>query len=152
MDKLDKSILSKLQENAKISNLELSEKVGLSPSACLRRVNQLQDSDIINGYHANLNLEKIGFSVLVLVNISLYGQSSSMLKEFENAVKKIPQILTCFLVAGESDYLLKIAAKDVNDFGRIHTEYLSSLPNVQKMESVFVLREITNRGLDIMKI
>ena len=148
MDKIDKSILSILQDNARIANVELAERVGLSPSACLRRVPQLESSGIIGGYNAALNLDALGHTVLVLVHISLQGQSSNMLSEFEDAVKQIPQVLACFLLAGENDYLLRVAARDVNDFGRIHSEYLSALPHVQRMESNFVLRQVANRGLD----
>ena len=97
MDKIDKSILSILQDNARIANVELAERVGLSPSACLRRVSQLESSGIIGGYNAALNLDALGHTVLVLVHISLQGQSSNMLSEFEDAVKQIPQVLACFL-------------------------------------------------------
>ena len=147
MDKIDRSILTILQENARIANVELADRVGLSPSACLRRVGQLEKSSIVRGYHADLSLEKLGHSVLVLVNITLDGQSANMLSEFETAVGNVPQVLACFLLAGESDYLLRVAARDVNDFGRIHTEFLSALPHVMRIESNFILREVTNRGL-----
>ena len=149
MDRLDKSILSILQENARISNVELSERISLSASACLRRVAQLEKDGLITGYHANLSLDKLGHSVLVLVHITLQGQSKEMLSDFEAAVGEIPQVLACFLLAGESDYLLRIAAKDVTDFGRIHSDYLAALPHVLRMESNFVLREVTNRGLSV---
>ena len=148
MDKIDKSILSILQDNARVANVELAERVGLSPSACLRRVAQLESSGIISSYNTNLNLEALGHSVLVLVHITLQGQSANMLSDFEEAVQKIPQVLACFLLAGENDYLLRVAARDVTDFGRIHSEYLSALPHVQRMESNFVLRQVANRGLD----
>jgi len=82
------------------------------------------------------------------VHITLQGQSANMLSDFEEAVQKIPQVLACFLLAGENDYLLRVAARDVTDFGRIHSEYLSALPHVQRMESNFVLRQVANRGLD----
>ena len=149
MDRLDESILSILQENARISNVELSDRIGLSASACLRRVAQLEKDGLITGYHANLSLEKLGHSVLVLVHITLQGQSKEMLSDFEAAVSEVPQILACFLLAGESDYLLRVAAKDVTDFGRIHSDYLAALLHVMRMESNFVLREVTNRGLSV---
>jgi len=148
MDRIDKMILSSLQENARISNIELAQDVGLSPSACLRRVSLLEKSGVIEGYHANLSLDKLGHSVVVLVNITLHGQSAEMMHEFEEAVQKVPQVLACFLVAGESDYLLRIAAQSVGDYGRIHTEMLSSLPHVLRMESNFVMRTVMNRGLN----
>ena len=101
MDRIDRMILSYLQENARISNIDLAQEVGLSPSACLRRVSLLEKSGVIQGYHADLSLEELGHSVLVLVHITLHGQSAEMMAEFEDAVQKVPQVLACFLVAGE---------------------------------------------------
>ncbi len=147
MDKIDRSILRGLQDNARISNVDLATRVGLSPSACLRRVSQLEKSGVIDGYHANLNAAKMGHDVLVLVHITLHGQSAEMMADFEKAVTKISQVLACFLIAGENDYILRVAARDVNDFGRVHSTYLSALPHVLRMESNFVLREVMNRGM-----
>ena len=152
MDKIDKLILSTLQEDAKISNIMISEKVGLSPSACHRRMEQLKRSKVIKNFSTNLNLEKIGYPVLVMVNISLKGQSANMLHEFEKEVKKIPQVLSCFLLSGNSDYLLRIAAQDIKDYEQIHLNFLSLLPHVLRIESIFILREIVNRGLNIQKL
>jgi Lrp/AsnC family leucine-responsive transcriptional regulator len=147
MDRIDRSILTELQDNARISNVNLANLVGLSPSACLRRVSLLEKKGVIDGYHANLNAAKMGHDVLVLMNITLHGQSSEMMAEFELAVAKIPQVLACFLIAGENDYILRVTARDVNDFGRIHSTYLSSLPHVLRIESNFVMREVMNRGV-----
>ena len=147
MDRIDRSILRSLQEDARISNVDLATLVGLSPSACLRRVSQLEKAGIIDGYHANLNAAKMGHEVLVLMHITLHGQSAEMMTEFEQAVAKIPQVLACFLIAGKNDYILRVAARDVNDFGRVHSTYLSALPNVLRMESNFVLREVMKRGV-----
>ena len=147
MDRIDYAILSRLQENARISNVDLAADVGLSPSACLRRVSQLENAGIIDGYHAALNATKLGHDVLVLMQITLTGQSAEMLADFEKAASKIPQILACFLTAGESDYILRVAARDVVDFGRIHAEHLSALPHVLRMESRFVLRDVFTRSL-----
>ena len=147
MDRIDRSILRALQRHARISNVDLATLVGLSPSACLRRVSQLEKTGVIDGYHANLNASKMGQDVLVLMHIKLHGQSAEMMAEFEQAVAKIPQVLACFLIAGESDYILRVAARDVNDFGRVHSTCLSALPHVLRMESNFVLREVMNRGV-----
>ena len=147
MDRIDRSILRALQGHARISNVDLATLVGLSPSACLRRVSQLEKTGVIDGYHANLNASKMGQDVLVLMHITLHGQSAEMMAEFERAVAKIPQVLACFLIAGESDYILRVAARDVNDFGRVHATRLSALPHVLRMESNFVLREVMNRGV-----
>ncbi|MEK9553670.1 MAG: Lrp/AsnC family transcriptional regulator [Alphaproteobacteria bacterium] len=147
MDRIDLAILSQLQDNARISNVELANAVGLSPSACLRRVGLLEKSGVIDGYHAQLNATKLGHEVLVLIQITLIGQSAEMLAEFEEAVAKTPQVLACFLIAGDSDYILRVAARDVADFGRLHAEYLSALPHVLRMESSFVMREVFTRSL-----
>ncbi|MBL6596123.1 MAG: Lrp/AsnC family transcriptional regulator [Candidatus Puniceispirillum sp.] len=147
MDRIDRSILTALQDNARISNVDLANQVGLSPSACLRRVAHLENSGVIDGYHAKLDAAKMGHDVLVLLHITLKGQSAEMMAEFEAAVAKIPQVLACFLIAGESDYILRVAARDVNDFGRVHSTYLSALPHVLRMESNFVLREVMNRTM-----
>jgi DNA-binding Lrp family transcriptional regulator len=145
MDRIDHTILTNLQENARISNVDLATAVGLSPSACLRRVSQLEKIGIIDGYHAALNAAKLGHDVLVLVQITLEGQSAEMLAEFEAAAANIPQVLAVFLIAGESDYILRVAARDVGDFGRLHADHLSALPHVLRMESSFVMREVFNR-------
>lgn len=147
MDKIDLAILGILQNNARVSNVELATEVGLSPSACLRRVSQLEKFGVISGYHAVLDASKLGHDVLVLMQITLHGQSAERLAEFEAAVAKIPQVLACFLIAGENDYILRVSARDVVDFGRIHAEYLSALPHVLRMESSFILREVLNRGM-----
>ena len=136
MDRIDRSILTALQDNARISNVDLAAHVGLSPSACLRRVALLEQNGVINGYHADLNAAKMGHDVLVLLHITLHGQSAEMMAEFEAAVANIPQVLACFLIAGENDYIL-----------RVDSTYLSSLPHVLRMESSFVLREVMNRGI-----
>jgi DNA-binding Lrp family transcriptional regulator len=147
MDRIDRTILSALQQNARISNVDLAARAGLSASACLRRVTMLEKAGIIDGYHADLNAAKMGHDVLVLMQITLQGQSANMMAEFEAAAAKIPQVLACFLIAGESDYILRVTARDVADFGRIHSEYLSALPHVLRMESSFILREVFNRSL-----
>ena len=147
MDRIDRKILRKLQDNARISNVDLAQEAGLSPSACLRRVSQLERAGVIDGYHAALNAARLGHDVLVLVQISLAGQSAGMLAEFEAAITKVPQVLACFLIAGEGDYILRIAARDVADYGRLHAEQLSALPHVRRMESSFVIREVCNRSL-----
>ena len=147
MDRIDRGILVQLQDNARISNVELAAAVGLSPSACLRRVALLEKAGVIDGYHAQLNASRLGHEVLVLVQITLEGQAAEMLAEFESAALEIPQVLACFLIAGESDYILRVAARDVADFGRLHAEHLSALPHVLRMESSFVMREVFTRSL-----
>ena len=118
--------ISILQENARISNIELADRIGLSASACLRRVYQLEKDNLITGYHA-VQSGEAGHSVLVLVHITLQGQSKDMLSDFETAVASASG--SSLLSSGEeSDYLLRVAAKDVADYGRIHSDFLTVCP------------------------
>ncbi|MGC6484146.1 MAG: Lrp/AsnC family transcriptional regulator [Candidatus Puniceispirillales bacterium] len=152
LDRADRAIITALQENARQTNVELAAQVGLSPSACLRRVNLLEQQGVISGYHAAIDAEKIDYGVTILVQITLTGQSAVILGEFEEAVVQIPNLLACFLMAGAKDYILRIAARDVTDFGVIHSNHLAALPHVQSMESNFVLRTVTNRGLSVDQV
>jgi DNA-binding Lrp family transcriptional regulator len=149
LDRADKAIITALQHNARLTNVELAERVGLSPSACLRRVNMLEKSGVISGYHAQIDAGTINYDVVVLAQITLTGQSASILADFENTVIRIPNLLACFLMAGARDYILRIAARDVADYGAIHSNHLAALPHVQSMESSFVLRTVINRGLPV---
>ena len=149
LDRADRAIVTALQENARLTNVELSERIGLSPSACLRRVNTLERKGLIAGYHATIDMAKIDYDVMVMVQITLTGQASTILNDFERAVVRIPNLLACFLMAGTKDYILRVAARDVADYGQIHANHLSSLPHVQSMESNFILRSAMNRGLPV---
>lgn len=149
LDRADRAIISALQGHARLTNVELAERVGLSPSACLRRVSILEQKGIISGYNAEIDAVKVGYDVVVLVQITLTGQSASILRDFEDAVVSIPNLLACFLMAGAKDYILRIAARDVSDYGNIHSNHLAALPHVQSMESNFVLRTVANRGLPV---
>ena len=149
LDRADRAIVTALQENARLTNVELSERIGLSASACLRRVNTLERKGLIAGYHATIDMAKIDYDVMVMVQITLTGQASTILNDFERAVVRIPNLLACFLMAGTKDYILRVAARDVADYGQIHANHLSSLPHVQSMESNFILRSVMNRGLPV---
>ena len=146
MDRFDEQILLALQQNARISNVQLADRVGLSASACSRRIQALEDSGIIAGYRAVLDRERIGLPMTVLVNVSIQTLSRDQMAAFEAAVMDIPEVIVCYLVSGSSDYLLRIAARDLPDFERIHTEHLSALPFVARIESNFALREVVNRS------
>jgi Lrp/AsnC family transcriptional regulator, leucine-responsive regulatory protein len=145
LDTIDISILRELQKDGRISNSDLSERVGLSPSACSRRLDILQKSGVISGYHARLSNKAIGYKMIAIVHISLSGQFAKTLAEFEAAVKRCPNIIVCYLMSGEYDYILRVAAKDLEDYERIHRDWLSALPHVVKINSSFALREIIDR-------
>jgi Lrp/AsnC family leucine-responsive transcriptional regulator len=145
IDAIDAAILRILQQNGRIANAELAEKVGLSASACSRRVDILEKSGVISGYHARLSHKALDYRIMVIVHISLSGQFAKTLAEFEAAVKLCPNVLVCYLMSGEYDYILRVAAKDLEDYERIHRDWLSALPHVVKINSSFSLREIIDR-------
>ena len=142
LDATDKRILTALQRKGRISNADLSDVVNLSPSACHRRVQRLEEDGYIRDYVALLNPRKMGVPTTVFVEITLRGQADEVLDAFEKAVGRIPDVLECQLMAGSADYLLKVVASDTEDFARIHRQYLARLPGVGQMQSSFALRTV----------
>jgi Lrp/AsnC family transcriptional regulator, leucine-responsive regulatory protein len=145
LDQIDLAILKTLQENGRISNADLADRVGLSASACSRRLDILEKSGVISGYHARVSHKALDYKMMVIVHISLSGQFAKTLAEFEAAVKRVPNVLVCYLMSGEYDYILRVACKDLEDYERIHRDWLSALPHVVKINSSFALREIIDR-------
>lgn len=145
LDSIDHSIVSVLQEDGRISNVQLAEKVGLSPSACLRRVQILEDRGIITGYAAMIDAAALGRSTHIIVAITLDRQSEDYLSAFEIAVADCPDVMECYLMAGDADYVLRLQARDAADYERIHKEYLSRLPGVARIQSSFALRQVVRR-------
>jgi Lrp/AsnC family transcriptional regulator, leucine-responsive regulatory protein len=142
IDATDRRILTVLQKDGRMTNADLSEQVNLSPSACHRRVQRLEEEGLIAGYVALLDARRMGKPTTVFVEITLQGQADDLLDGFEKAIKRVPDILECHLMAGTADYLIKIVATDTEDFARIHRQYLSRLPGVAKMQSSFALRTV----------
>jgi len=142
LDPTDKRILETLQRNGRMSNQVLSDRVNLSPSACHRRVQRLEEEGFIAGYVALLDPRRMGRLTTVFVEITLSGQADEVLDAFERAVARVPEVLECHLMAGSADYLLKVVARDTEDFARIHRKSLAALPGVQGMQSSFVLRTV----------
>ncbi len=142
LDRYDHAILRRLQENARITNARLAGEVSLSESACLRRVKALEESGLIEGYTALISQQKAGFPVNVFVSITLDRQSRSGLEAFEAAVHKIPEVMECYLMTGEHDYLLRIVVADLADFERIHSHHLTRLPSVVRLQSSFAMRTV----------
>ncbi|WP_371061099.1 Lrp/AsnC family transcriptional regulator [Rhodosalinus sp. 5P4] len=142
MDETDRRILRALQKQGRISNADLSEQVNLSPSACHRRVQRLEAAGAIAGYVALLSPRALGVPATIFVEITLQAQADEVLEAFETAVRRIPNVLECHLMAGTADYILKIVAEDTEDFARIHRQYLTRLPGVAQMQSSFSLRSV----------
>ncbi|MBO6755944.1 MAG: Lrp/AsnC family transcriptional regulator [Roseibium sp.] len=145
LDLIDRRILDVLQADGRMANADLADKVGLSPSACLRRLRALEESGIIDKYVALLDQRKLGRRMDVFVEISLVGQSNEVLEAFERAVARSDEIMECFLMAGDADYMMRVTAADPLDFERIHREELARLPGVLRMKSSFAIRPIVRR-------
>ncbi|MBF9030749.1 winged helix-turn-helix transcriptional regulator [Rhodobacterales bacterium HKCCE3408] len=142
IDETDRRLLRLLQRDGRLTNSELSEAVALSPSACHRRVQRLEAAGVISGYVALLEARAAGRMTTVFVEIGLSAQSDDVLDAFERAVRTIPDVLECHLMAGSADYLLKVAARDAEDFARIHRQKLARLPGVARMQSSFSLKTV----------
>ena len=147
LDRIDIALLRALLANARATQVELAAQVGLSSSACARRIAALEQAGLITGYHAALDLRALGFAVTLLVTITLDRQREDYLAAFETAVTACPNVVACFLLSGGSDYLLHVLARDVPDFERIHKEQISRLPGVARIQTSFAIREVVRRDL-----
>jgi Lrp/AsnC family transcriptional regulator, leucine-responsive regulatory protein len=142
LDRFDRAILQALQLEGRITNSVLAERVNLSESASLRRVRSLEESGLIEGYAAVVNQQKAGCPVNVFVNITLDRQDETDLRKFEDAVRKIPEVMECYLMTGDYDYLVRVVVADTADFERLHSKHLTRLPGVARVHSSFALRTV----------
>lgn len=144
-DAKDTAILNHLQKDGRLSNADLAERVHLSPSACLRRVRQLEEAGVIDGYVTLVNQTVIGKPSNIFIEVSLTSQSEKCLDAFEKAVADCPEVMECYLMAGDSDYLLRVVASDPADYERIHKTHLSRLPYVSRIHTSFALRTVCKK-------
>lgn len=142
MDRADTAIINALQQDSSRSIAQLAELAGVSPSACHRRIRALEDSGVITGYRAQVDARRLGLKLQAFVEITLTGQNREAMDRFEAAVADFDDILECHLMSGNADYLLRVAAADLDQFDHIHRECLSRLPGVSAMRSSFSIRPI----------
>jgi len=142
LDAIDRQILQALQLDGRISNVDLAERVHLSPSACLRRVKQLEEAGVIDRYVALLNAKALGQHGTCFTIINLATMSDALLSAFEQAVRDHPEVLDCYYVAGSNDYLIRFSYRDAEDLERFHTQVLMRLPGVERSNSILVLRTV----------
>ncbi len=142
LDSIDRAILDVLQHEGRISNQELAARVHLSPSACLRRVKALEDEGVIAQYVALLNAKAVGKHGISYTILNLESMSTPLLQAFEQAVRDTPEILDCYYVAGENDYLIRFTYRDAEDLERFHSQVLMRLPGVARSNSMLVLRTV----------
>lgn len=147
MDAFDRRIARELAREGRLSAVELGERIGLSASAVTRRLQRLEAEGVITGYRAVIDPSAAGLGITAFVEISLDRQNDEALKAFEAAARQCPNILSLHLMSGASDYLVRIVARDLPDFERLHANVLGHLPGVAKIESKFALREAIERPL-----
>ncbi len=140
LDKIDLRILSELQADGRMTNVELSRRVGISAPPCLRRVKALEDSGLIERYHAQVNARDLGFEVQVFAMVGLHNQAESDLSAFENLAREWPLVRECHMLNGEIDFILKCTAPDLSTFQRFLTEDLTSAENVASVKTSLVIR------------
>jgi DNA-binding Lrp family transcriptional regulator len=142
IDRYDRAIVQRLQREGRMTNSALAEQVNLSESACLRRIRALEESGLIEGYAAVINQQQAGYPVSVFVSITLDRQEQADLRAFEEAVRKIPEVMECYLMTGDYDYLLRVIVADTADFERVHSKQLTRLPGVARVHSSVALRTV----------
>lgn len=142
LDVIDRNILRLLRLDARMSNARLAAEVGLSASACLRRIRIMEQASVIRGYTALVDTSNVEATIAVIINITLERQTEDYLDRFEAAVRRHPEIRECFLMTGGSDYLLRVEVANAGEFERIHKEILSALPGVLRIHSSFSIRNV----------
>lgn len=140
LDKIDRHILSDLQADGRMTNVDLAKRAGISAPPCLRRVRALEKADIIRGYHADIAPEALGYTVTVFALVGLNSQAEADLKAFEALMGSWPNIRECHMLAGEADFLVKIVAEDWDHYQKFLTTQLTSAPNVSHVKSLMVFR------------
>jgi len=142
MDKVDLKILKILQENSKITNLELSKKIGLSPAPTLERVKKLENSGIIESYHAVVKPQAIGLSVKTFVLVSLAWQKENALNNFMAKIRAIDEITECYIITGEADFLIKIVCKDLPSYEQLLFKTLSQIEEIERLKTLMTLSTV----------
>ena len=140
MDHIDRQLLALLQDNGRITNVDLAERVGLTAPPCLRRVRALEDRGYITGYHAALDAQTMGYAITAFAMVSLKSQAETDLAAFERHVGAIPEVRECHMLNGEIDFLLKIVAHDLQQFQSILTASLTTAPNVASVKTSLTIR------------
>jgi DNA-binding Lrp family transcriptional regulator len=142
LDKTDLKILRILQENAKITNLQLSGEIGLSPAPTLERVKKLENAKLIRGYHAGLNEEALGIGIRAIIQITLTRQIENAISSFKKEISRIPEIMECYQVTGSADYILIVMLKDIRDFEALISQRLSKMEEIGQMQTMMILSKV----------
>lgn len=144
MDAIDRRIVNVLQDDGRMTNADLADRIHLSPSACLRRVRRLEDEGVIERYVMLVDQAAIGKPASIFVEVTLSSQNERTLQAFESAVVECPDIMECYLMSGDADYLLRVVAGDATDYERVH-KIVARLPGLARARSSFVLRTVSKK-------
>ena len=142
LDAIDRRLLAALQDNGRLSATELAEKVGLTTSPCLRRIRNLEEAGVIQGYSTVIDQTKVGLPVSVFVSIKLERQREDTMLRFEEAIRRSPEVVECYLMTGTRDYLLRVVARDLTGYERFLKQTLTRLDGVASIESSFALAQV----------
>ena len=145
LDTIDRKILAALQDDARMSNVELADVIGLSPSPCLRRVRALERAGVIRRYVTLLDQARVGLPVSVFVSVSLERQVEPALETFEAAIQQRPEVVECYLMTGDADYLLRVVTQDLTAYERFLMDHLTRIPGVNSIKSSFALKQVAYR-------
>jgi len=140
LDQIDRRLLAELQDDGRITNVELANRVGLTAPPCLRRVRSLEDSGVIKGYHAELDASRLGFAITVFAMVSLKSQAEDALRQFEDHMRGLPEVRECHMLNGEIDFILKIVSRDLQSFQEFLTSKLTPAPNVASVKTSLTIR------------
>ena len=145
LDAIDRRILEHLQDNARISNVDLAARVGISASPCWRRVRELEESGVISHYVTLIDAASVGLTVSVFVNVSLEKQVERELEVFQNAIRERPEVMECYLMTGEADFLLRVVVPDLMAYERFLMDHLTRVPGIASIKSSFALKQVKYR-------
>ncbi|MDD1779662.1 Lrp/AsnC family transcriptional regulator [Enterovibrio sp. ZSDZ35] len=145
LDKIDRNILSELQREGRLTNQELSDRISLSPSPCLRRVRALEKKGVITGYHAHIDQEKCGLPINVFVLVKLEKPTEENMESFESLINQMDEVLECYLMTGTHDYLLHVVSESLKTYERFIRRELTRLPNIAAIESSFAFGQVKKR-------
>lgn len=142
LDAIDRRILQALQRDGRLQNIELAKEVGLSPSPCLRRVRLLEKAGVIERYVAVLNAQKVGKGLTVFARVWLKGQDAETVDHFTDAIRQLPEVVECHLMAGDCDFLLRVVAADLDDYRQFQVEHLTRIKGVQSVKTDIPMQKI----------
>ena len=140
LDEIDRRLLASLQDDGRMTNVDLATTVGLTPPPCLRRVRALEESGVIRGYHADLDGAKLGYTITVFAMVSLKSQAEDALRQFEDHMRALPEVRECHMLNGEIDFIIKIVSRDLQSFQEFLTSKLTPAPNVASVKTSLTIR------------